>query len=276
MGYDLNQRVVFITGASGGIGRACAAAFHQAGARVVATARSFDKLEDLARELGGERILPLKLDVTEADERTVALDEARKHFGPIDVLVNNAGWGSFASVLNMPREHYERMLSLNLMAPIALTQAVLPEMMRRGSGQIINIASVVGYQTIPRMTTYSATKAALISLSTGLRMELAGTGIDVIVVAPGSTRTNFFEAAGKVNTKAARFSGTQYSAERVARAVVRASRRRRREVVLTGAGVAAVLIRRFSHRLADLLVYLVAKKAMPEIHPAASLEHPEQ
>jgi len=267
MGYDLNQRVVFITGASGGIGRACAVAFHQAGARVVATARSFDKLESLARELGDERVLPLKLDVTKTDERAVALAKAREHFGPIDVLVNNAGWGSFSTVLNMPEEHYERMLSLNLTAPIALTQAVLPEMMRRGNGQIINIASVVGYQTIPRMSTYSATKAALIALSTGLRMELVGTGVDVIVVAPGSTRTNFFEAAGKVNTKATRFAATQYSAERVARAVMRASRRRRREVVLTVAGVAAVLLRRVSHRLADFLVYLVAKKAMPETPP---------
>jgi short-subunit dehydrogenase len=264
MGYDLKDRVVLITGASGGIGRACAVEFHRAGAKVVATARSFDRLEALAHELGDDRVLPIRLDVTVPDERQAALSQTKEHFGPVDVLVNNAGWACFSTVLDMPQEHYDRMIALNLSAPIALIQAVGPKMVQRGSGQIINIASVVGLQTIPRMTTYSATKAALISLSTGLRMELKGTGVDVIMVAPGSTRTGFFEAAAKVGTKASRFARTQYSARRVARAVVRASRRRRREVVLTPAGVAATIVRRVSHRFADFAVYQVAKHAMPE------------
>jgi len=263
MGYDLRDRVVFITGASGGIGRACAVEYHRAGSRVVATARSYDKLQALADELGRDRVLPIKLDVTVPDERQDAVQQARDHFGPIDVLVNNAGWASFASVIKTPQEHVERMLSLNFAAAIAMIQAVTPEMIARGSGQIVNISSVVGHQAIPRMTIYSATKSALTALSTGLRMELKGTGVDVILVSPGSTRSDFFDAAASVDVKTARFSKTQYSPERVARAVVRSSRTRRREVTLSVDGKAITIIRRVSHRLADGIMNLVAKYGMP-------------
>jgi short-subunit dehydrogenase len=264
MGYDLRDRVVFITGASGGIGRACAVEYHRAGSRVVATARSHDKLVALAEELGRDRVLPLKLDVTIPDHRESALQQAREHFGPIDVLVNNAGWASFASVTKTPQEHIDRMLSLNFAAPIAMIQAVVPAMIERGSGQIVNISSVVGHQAIPRMTVYSATKSALTALSTGLRMELKGTGVDVLLVSPGSTRSDFFDAAATVDVKTARFSKTQYSPQRVARAVVRSSRTRRREVTLTVDGKTIAVIRRLSHRLADGIMNMVAKYGMPE------------
>jgi len=146
-----------------------------------------------------------------------------------------------------------------------MIQAVLPRMLQRGSGQIVNISSVVGYQTIPRMTVYSATKAALNALSTGLRMELKGTGVDVLLVAPGSTNTRFFQSAATVDAKAERLSKTLYSPQRVARKVVRSSRRRRVEVTLTPSGRAITVIRRISHRLADAIMYRVAKSAMPEV-----------
>ena len=265
MRYGLKDRVVFITGASSGIGRACAIEYHRAGSRVVAAARSFDKLETLASQLGGDRIVPVVMDVTDPVEREIALRTTRERFGPVDVLVNNAGWASFGSVLRMPDDHFERMLAINFAAPLALIQAVLPEMLERGSGQIVNISSVVGSQAIPRMTVYSAAKAALTALSTGLRMELKGTGVDVLLVAPGSTNTSFFEAAGTVDAKAERMSQSRYSPERVARAVVRSSRRRRREITLTLEGRLITVIRRASHRLADAIMYRVAKSTMPEL-----------
>jgi short-subunit dehydrogenase len=267
MGYNLRNRVVFITGASSGIGRACAVEYHRAGSRVVAAARSLDKLEALARELGGDRIAPVRMDVTDAAQREAAVGFARERFGAIDVLLNNAGWGSFSSVLHMPKEYIGRALATNFTAPVALIQAVLPDMLERGSGQIINVSSVVGTQTIPRMTVYCATKAALNALTTGLRMELKKTGVDVLLVAPGSTSTSFFDAAASVDVEAVRFSKTQYSPQRVARAVVRSSRRRRREVTLTLEGKLITIIRRFSHRLADAIMYQVAKHAMPQVKP---------
>ena len=263
MSYELKNRVVFITGASTGIGRACAVEYHRAGSRVVATARSVDKLKALAAELAGERIAPFGMDVTDAAQREAALKFARDRFGAIDVLINNAGWASFASVRRTPAEHVARMLAVNFAGPIALIQTVLPEMIERGSGQIVNISSVVGHQPIPRMTVYSATKAAITSLSTGLRMELKGTGIDVLLVAPGSTNPAFFDAAASVDVRAVRLSQTQYTPQRVARAVLRSSRRRRREVTLTAEGKAITIIRRFSHRLADAIMYRVGKHSMP-------------
>lgn len=264
MSYDLQDRVVLITGASSGIGRATAVEFHRAGANVVAAARSEDKLQALVNELGADRALAIPADVTQAEDRKQLIAKARDRFGRIDVMINNAGWASFATALKTPTEHLDRMVALNLLAPVALTQLALPEMLARGSGQIINITSVVGTQTIPRMSFYCATKAALNSWSSGLRMELRGTGVDVIVVAPGSTRTAFFDSAASVDVLVTRLAETQYTPQRVARAVVRSSRRRRRFVTLSGAGKTITVIRRCSHRLADAIMYRVAKSAMPE------------
>lgn len=262
MAYNLHDRHVLVTGASSGIGRATSAAFCGAGARVSALARSEDKLNALAAELGRDRVNPVVCDVTDADQRDVALSHARAAFGPIDVLINNAGWASFSSVTQTPGEHVERLLALNVAAPIYFIQAIAPEMVDRGSGQIVNISSVVGNQPIPGMSIYSATKAAVSSLSAGLRMELRGTGVDVILVAPGSTRSEFFDAAGRVDVQAVRFAKTQYSPERVARAVVRSCRKRRREITLTADGKTITIIRRMSHRLADFIMYHVGKHSM--------------
>lgn len=259
----MKDRVVLITGASSGIGRACAIAYHRAACRIVAAARSREKLELLREELGRDRLEIVTADVTDAAQREAGLRLARERSGPIDILINNAGWASFGSIVGMPLDHVDQMWALNFRAALALTQAVLPEMIQRGSGQIINISSVVGFQAIPRMGAYSATKAALNALTTALRMELHGTGVDVLLVAPGSTNTPFFQAAAQIDTKAVRLAETQYSPQRVARAVVRASRRRRRETVLSLEGKLITWIRRASPRLADAIMHHVGKKSMP-------------
>lgn len=269
MGFDIRDKVVLVTGASGGIGRACAVEFHRAGARVVAAARSKDKLEELSRELGSDRLLFQVADVTRPEDRARIVEAARAWGGRIDVLVNNAGWAAFGTVWNMPPEHVDSMIRLNLTAPIAMIQAVVPEMIARGSGQVINMSSVVGSQPIARMTVYSATKHALNGLSDGLRMELRGTGVDVIVIAPSSTRTEFFDKAATVDARADRIAETMYSPERVARAVVRASRRRSRGRTLSLEGKAILAIRRVSHRLADAIMERVARRGMPMKDPKA-------
>lgn len=260
--YNLRNRVVFITGASGGIGRACAVEYHKYGCRVVAAARTEGKLEQLADQLGRERLLPVRMDVTDPAARVAALEAARKRFGSIEILVNNAGWACFSSLLRLSDEHLNTMIETNLIAPVKLIQEVLPDMLARGQGQIVNISSVVGTQAIPRMGFYSATKSALNGLSTALRMELHGTGVDVIVVQPSSTKTEFFDSAVTVDVKAVRLAKTQYTAERVARAVVQSSRRRRQEITLSAEGKAITIIRRFSHRLADGIMRRVAQYSM--------------
>jgi len=265
MAFELRDRVVLITGASAGIGRACAAAFHGAGAKVVITARSTDRLQGVAKLLGRERVLVAPGDITDPSHRAKVVAQAHEAFGYVDMLVNNAGWASFGTVAKVPLEHVQNMLQLNFVAPVALIQAVLPQMRKRGQGQIVNVASIVGHQPMPWMTVYSATKAALLALSTGLRLELRGTGIDVIAIAPSSTRTDFFQSAANVDAKATRVAETQYTPERVAAAIVRACRRRKREVILSAEGKAISLIRRVNRRLADRLMYEVAKRGMPRI-----------
>ena len=114
MSYELKNRVVLITGASSGIGRACAIEYHRAGSRVVAAARSSDKLKALTAEVGDDRIVPVTMDVMDAAQRDMAVRLAEERFGAIDVLVNNAGWASFTSVRRMPDDHFERMLRSTL------------------------------------------------------------------------------------------------------------------------------------------------------------------
>jgi len=118
------------------------------------------------------------------------------------------------------------------------------------------------------MTVYSATKAALSSFSTGLRMELRGTGVDVLVVAPGSTDTKFFSDGANVDATASGLAETSYPPQRVARQVVKSSRKRRREVTLTADGRAITFVRRISHRVADGIMYRYGKKATPKLDSA--------
>jgi hypothetical protein len=263
MRYELRDRVVFITGASSGIGRACAVEFHRVGSLVVAAARSLDKLEALKAELGSDRIAVVAMDVTDSSQRTKALRFARDRFGSVDVLVNNAGWASFGSLARTPMEHLEYMAAVHFLGPIALIQDVLPEMIQRRGGQLVIVSSVVASQPMPRMAGYCGVKAAIRALATALRMELRGTGVDVILVTPGSTRTSFFETAALTDTRPVRSPRTQSSPERVARAIIRASRNRRRDVTIGLDAKAISLVRRFSHRLADAIVRRVAERTMP-------------
>ena len=263
--FDLEHRVVLITGGSGGIGRACAVEFHHAGCRVAVVARTAGKLEELRATLGEDRVEAVCADVTDPNQRSRAVAAVRARFGAIDVLVNNAGWAGYGPLASLPYEYGRRMLATNFEAPLALIQSVLPDMLARRSGQIVNISSVVAIQPMPRMAVYSATKAALTALSTSLRLELRGSGVDCILVSPGSTKTGFFDAAAQIQTQAVRYSRFQQSPEHVARAVVRACRRRKREVTLSPEGKLIALIRRFSHRFADGIVARVGERTMPGV-----------
>lgn len=265
MRFELTDKVVLITGASSGIGRACAEAFASAGARLALVARRAEPMHDLARGLLPGRSIVVPADLTSPQHRADTVARVLDAFGRIDVLINNAGWAGFGNVIRLDDDHIRRMIELNVVAPVALTRLVLPDMIARGSGQIINIASIVGYQPIPRMTVYSATKAFVLSFSAGLRMELAGNGVDVISVAPGSTRTPFFENAANTGVRAVRLASTQYTPQRVARAVVRASVHRRREVLLSSSGRLIAAIRRCSHRAADAIMLRFARFAMPPV-----------
>ncbi len=179
------SEVVLITGCSTGIGRDLAMRLSQSGYTVVATARKVENLADLPAAL------QLPLDVTQPESVRHAVDSTIKRFGRIDVLVNNAGYALRGAVEEVPVAQAQQMFDANVFGVMRMVQAVAPHMRRQKSGRIINISSVVGKLVTPANGTYSATKFALEALSDALRLELAPFGIQVVVVEPGSIKTQF-------------------------------------------------------------------------------------
>src|ERR1700737_5301563 len=192
----LKGAVVVITGASSGIGAAAALAFPKRGARLELGARRIDRLNAVAqkcREAGSPDVNVRHFDVGSDGEARAFIAATLRTHERLDVLVNNAGVGWMGRLHQMPEEKIEELIATNLRGVIATTQAVLPWMLARRRGVIINVASVVGFRASPYSAVYSATKHAVVGLSHALRGELSGTGVKVCVVYPSSTRTEFFE-----------------------------------------------------------------------------------
>lgn len=179
-----------ITGCSTGLGRALAEEVLKAGHSAVITARDSDSLADLA-EAYPDTALSLPLDVRYADQIHSVVDGATDHFGSIDVLVNNAGYGYRAAVEEGEPDEIKQMFETNYYGAVNLINAVLPAMRERGSGMIINISSIAGQRSAPGSGYYAASKAALESTSEALQQEVSPLGIRVAIVQPGGFRTDF-------------------------------------------------------------------------------------
>jgi short-subunit dehydrogenase len=177
--------VVLVTGSSSGIGRALAREYARRGVRCFAGARRPESLE----ELRAEGLEALALDVADAGSIRAAVDALIERAGRIDVLINNAGVSLFGPLAELPLDDVRRMLETNLIGPLALIQAVFPQMARQRAGRIVNIGSLVGVVPTPWVGAYSGAKAALHVLSEALRMELVPFGIEVTVVQPGAVRS---------------------------------------------------------------------------------------
>ena len=217
-----------VTGASSGIGRAVAIALAAAGAQVVGLGRDVPALRSLAETNG---ITVRQVDLESADELQHFVEHSLPDLPPVDILVNCAGSGRFAPLAEHSAEDIDRLLDVNVRAPIALTKAVLPGMRQRGRGRVVNVASVAGRLGVPNETVYSATKGALAVFSRALDAELAGTGVGVTVVIPGAVQTSFFERRGAPYDRG---WPRPLPPERVARAIMRAIARDRSEVVVPG------------------------------------------
>jgi short-subunit dehydrogenase len=223
--------VVLVTGASSGIGAACAGAFAREGARVALLARRRERLEALAREIedfGGAALI-LPADISDAAAVHAAVSRTLAGWGRIDVLINNAGYGLLGSVEVTTPEEFQHIFTVNVVGAVLATQAVLPAMKKARRGHIINISSVLGRRGVPQRAAYAATKFGIVGFSEALRMEVREHGIHVTVVYPGFTRTEFQEAEIKKEVRLMP-SGPIQSPEKVAHTIVRAVRRPRPEV----------------------------------------------
>ncbi len=191
----MTNRTAFITGASRGIGRACAVALADAGARVAVAARTLDQLEELAREIRakGREAFPIAIDMSNADSIKEALAKTAKDFGPVAILVNNAGITKDGLAMRMKKEDWDCVIATNLTGAFLAIQQVLPAMMRERWGRIINISSVVGEMGNPGQANYVASKAGLIGLTKAIAQEMGSRNITVNAVAPGFVETGMTE-----------------------------------------------------------------------------------
>ncbi|WP_397603984.1 SDR family NAD(P)-dependent oxidoreductase [Sphingorhabdus sp.] len=188
---DQPNKTAWITGASSGIGEALSKAFVASGGYAILSGRNVDELRRVAIETGAaERCLILPFDTVDYDGLAGKAAEAIAFQGHVDVLVNNAGISQRSLALDTDFSVYQRIVDVDLLAPIALTQALLSHMVARGNGQIVMISSVAGKAGIPMRTAYCAAKHGLIGYADALRSEVAGQGVKVLVVAPGSVKTN--------------------------------------------------------------------------------------
>lgn len=215
---ELRGAACLVTGASGGIGRATVGALAGAGARLVLTGRDRERLEAAAAATGGH---PVVADLDAGGEPARLAARAEAHLGRVDVLVNNAGTGLAGPLEDASPDEIEKLVAANLLAPILLTRAVLPGMLERGAGAIVNVASVAGHVGVRHEAVYAATKAGLVVFSESLRQELAGTPVRASLVSPGVVETPFFARRG---TPYARRRPHPVAPERVADAIVEAIR----------------------------------------------------
>jgi short-subunit dehydrogenase len=254
---EIKGKVVIVTGASSGIGEATARLFGQEGAKVVLAARRRERLEALAREIqsmgSGAETLVVPADLSLLEDIESLIRQTLEHFGRIDVLVNNAGFGRLDWLENLdPLKDIEAQFDVNVLGVVHATRQALPVMIRQRSGHIINMGSMAGLVGTPTYTIYAASKHAVHGFSEALRREVKPWGIDVSILYPGGVKTEFGEHAKiRRKTKATTPKFLALSAEDVAREVVNLVRRPRAMVIIPWLWTLTVLLNRLFPSLVD-------------------------
>jgi short-subunit dehydrogenase len=226
----LKGKVAAVTGASGGIGEAVARELASRGAAVVLAARAAEKLAPLETEISasGGRALAVKTDVSNRGSVEAMVQKTVEAFGTLDILINNAGLGLSGRVAELRPEDLRYVFEINTVGPLNCIQAALPHM--RSGGRIINVSSVVGRRSVPKVGGYCATKFALNALSDALRVEIAEQGITVTSVYPGTTRTAFRENSRRTKDEERGWRPRGVTPEKVAKRIADAAERGPRDV----------------------------------------------
>jgi short-subunit dehydrogenase len=229
---DLRGRTAVITGASAGIGLACAEHLASAGVDVVMGARRTALLEAAVARIrsSGGRAEAVTCDVTNEQDVDRLVSRAREAFGRLDIMICNAGFGYYGTVEGTPPEIMHRMMDVNFMGTYYGTRAALPIFRQQQSGHVIIVSSIAGQRGVAQMSGYSATKAAQIAFAESLRTEFAGTEIHISVVLPVSTETEFRQAMVRDYGHTVEGLGPKQSADVVAQAILACIRRPRPEV----------------------------------------------
>jgi len=256
----LKDKVVIVTGATSGIGEACALVFGQAGSKVIITGRSQVKLDntlDRLRKSGIEAFGILADAGSEQDNKKLA-DETLKHFGRIDILINNAGISMRALFEDLDMEVFRKVMDTNFWGTVYATKYCLPEIIKN-KGSIVGVSSINGYRGTPARTAYTASKFAMNGFFESLRTEVMKRGVHILVACPGFTssniRTNALTADGSVQGESPREEEKMMTSEEVAREIFQATIKRKRDIVLTRQGKLAVFLNKWMPGVMDGIVY---------------------
>lgn len=243
---------IIVTGASSGIGRALAVELAGHGARLVLVARRREKLVSLTAEIADpQQVDAVVGDVAESSTRRQALDTCQRNYGGLDILVNNAGVGALGRFEDATPDRLRRIMEVNFFAAAEFAREAFPLLRQGRDPLLVNVSSILGHRAAPRNSEYCASKFALQGLSESLRAEWTRHGIGVLVVSPGSTRTEFGENLLEDQIEAPLPSRPHTSAEEVAKLAVRAMQRRRNEVVPSFTGRLLLWANRIAPRAVD-------------------------
>ena len=229
---NFKDKVVLITGASSGIGRASAIQFAKKGASVILVARNKEKLVQADRDLKKFNVSTLvcECDISNKTQVKKMSRIVLEKYESVDILVNNAGFAIYGSVSNLTIEEIESQMATNYFGMVYCIKNFLPLMIKKKSGHVVNVASVAGSFGLPGIASYCASKFAMLGFSEGLKHELKGTGVGITVVSPIMVRTSFFDHSSFENMP--KYSPTSLSAETVANAILKASHSPRLEIIV--------------------------------------------
>lgn len=265
MHRDLTGKRVILTGASGGIGRALAAELVKVGARVALAARNATALQELARSLqqGGD-VMVVPTDITSPDERARLVESTAAHFGGLDLLINNAGVGSWAHFASSTPEIMRRVMEVNFFAPVELTRVAMPRLMQGNQPAVVNVTSMCGRKGMPAWPEYSASKFALVGMSEAWRGEFARFDVDVITIVPGLTNSGLDDHLLLREGRADIRYDKGMAPEFLSAGIVRAIASNRREVVFGGEARRLLRFNRYFPRLTNWLIARKVKKLYVE------------
>ncbi|MEQ8909433.1 MAG: SDR family oxidoreductase [Vicingaceae bacterium] len=261
----MKNKVVLITGASSGIGKATALRFAKAGAKLVIVARSVEKLDQVAQEIEalGSKALAVKADVSvEADCKNM-VEKAIANFGHLDVLVCNAGISMRAVFENVDLQVIKNVMDINFWGTVYSTKHALPYLLK-SQGSVVGVSSIAGYLGLPARTGYSASKFAMHGFLESLRNENLGNNLHVLIACPGFTaseiRKKALTADGSSQAESPREEGKMMTAEEVGNHIYKAVVKRKQKLVLTGEGKMAVFLSKFFPKIIQKAVYNKMKK----------------
>lgn len=268
----MKDKVVIITGGSSGIGKALAETFGKNGAKILITGRDQDALNNTTKELTAAGILihSFNADVSRENDNKKMAEEAIKHFGKIDILINNAGISMRALFEEVDLDVVKKVMDINFYGVLYATKYCLPQI-KKNNGSIIGISSIAGFRGLPGRTGYSASKFALNGFLEVLRTELLKTGVHVLTACPGFTASNIrirsLTKDGTSQNESPRDEKKMMSAEECAQHIYQATIKRKRTLVLTTQGKLVVWLNKWWPSLADKMVYnVMAKEKNAPVH----------